>query len=111
MQLLSSRVTVLAALGAVIVLGGALMATSLAAARTEADLRARIAELTRVNGRQGVYWQARLQACETAAGSAVAPGRASAEDRARRLVARGPRGFDVCARMESADEAVLQTLK
>ena len=95
-----------------IVLGVALMATSISAGRTEAGLRARIASLTEVNTRLGVYWQARLRSCESAAagGTGEAPGKGSPEDRARRL-ARAPAGFDVCARMESADQAVLRTLK
>ncbi len=107
------RIVGLLALAGVIVLGAALIATATSAGRTEAALRARIAELTRVNARQAIYWQARLQACEAAGPGQGGDGlaHASAEDRARRLAAAQPAGFDVCARMESADQAVLQTLK
>jgi hypothetical protein len=102
------------ALGAVIVLALSLAATSVSAVRTERTLRARIAELTRINARQGAYWQAKLSACETLgprAGDTRRVTEISAADRARRLAGRGPAGFDVCARMESADQAVLETLR
>jgi hypothetical protein len=92
-----------------------LIASTVAAERNEAALRARIATLTAENLRNGVALHARLAACEggpadlartRAANAALSP-----EERARRLAAREPQGFDVCARMESADRAVLETLK
>lgn len=97
----------------VIVLGLALMVTSISAGRTEAGLRARIADLTRVNARLANYWQARLRTCESAAadGTSETLAKGSPEERARRLAARAPAGFDACARMESADQAVLRALK
>ena len=109
---LTGRYGGIAAIAAVIALGSVLMATSISAARTEAGLRARIADLTRINARQGAYWAARLSECR-AAGPADQDHLAnvSAEARARRLTTREPAGFDVCARMESADRAVLDTLK
>lgn len=104
----------LVALVAVIVLGLALIATALTAARTEAALRASIAALTAENRRVGAVWGARLAACET--GGARGPGRVTAaalsdSARAEQLARNAPAGFDVCARMESADQAVLETLK
>jgi hypothetical protein len=113
LKALTSRYTGPLASLLVIVLGLALMATSISAGRTEAGLRARIANLTEVNTRLGTYWQARLRSCESAAagGTSEALSKGSPEDRARRLAARAPAGFDVCARMESADQAVLRTLK
>ena len=97
---------------AVIVLGLALTVTSISAGRTEAGLRARIASLTQANSRLADYWQAKLRGCESAASGGTSPalGKGTPEERARRL-ATAPAGFDVCARMESADRAVLQTLK
>ena len=111
-QILSSRYMTLAALVVVSVLGVVLFVTSVSAARTEAQLRSRIAELTRVNARQGAYWNAKLSACEarpTAGSERVTD--VSPEGRARRLATREPAGFDVCARMESADRAVLESLR
>jgi hypothetical protein len=111
-QILTSRYVTLAALIALSLVGAVLFATSVSAARTEAQLRGRIAELTRINARQGAYWNAKLSACQAGkAGGAEKVADVSPEGRARRLAASGPAGFDVCARMESADRAVLETLR
>jgi hypothetical protein len=105
------------AFGAVLVvaaLGVALIMTSLTAAKTEAGLRARIAELMRENRQIGAVWGAKLAACEVGAvqnGSRVTAAALSNEARAKELAKNAPAGFDVCARMESADRAVLETLK
>jgi hypothetical protein len=114
MRMLSSPWAGLAAVTGVIVLGLALIATSLTAAQTEAMLRGKIAALTAENRQAGAIWTAKLAACE--AGGQVARGRVteaalSDEARARALAQKAPAGFDVCARMESADQAVLETLK
>lgn len=111
-RILTGRYVTLIALVAVSVLGAVLFATSVSATRTEAQLRARIAELTRINIRQGAYWNAKLSACQT--GTTRGEERvvdASPEGRARRLATNEPVGFDVCARMESADRAVLNALR
>ncbi|MGZ5956652.1 MAG: hypothetical protein ACXWKT_20515 [Caulobacteraceae bacterium] len=96
-----------------LIMCGLLIATSLTAARTEAQLRARITELARQDARTGALLYAKLAACESALppgpGGAAAPG--TIQDRAQRLASRGPEGFDVCARMESADRAVLENLR
>jgi hypothetical protein len=105
------------AVGAVLVvaaLGVALIVTTLTAAKTEAALRARIAELVRDNRQIGAVWGAKLAACQV--GAAQGHGRVtdadlSNEARAQALAKNAPAGFDVCARMESADRAVLETLK
>ena len=111
-QILTSRSVALVSLVAVTVLGAVLCATSLSAARTEAQLRARIAELTRINARQGAYWNAKLSACEAAPSrDADRAADDSPEGRARRLATSQPAGFDGCARMESADRAVLENLR
>ncbi|MFI4964726.1 MAG: hypothetical protein ACHP9T_05090 [Caulobacterales bacterium] len=94
---------------------GLLVATTVVAERHELALRQRIAALTAENQRNGLALHARLAACEGGPAD-VARRRASdakltPEERARRLAANEPVGFDVCARMESADRAVLETLK
>ncbi|WP_309604483.1 hypothetical protein [Phenylobacterium sp.] len=103
-----------------LVLCALLAVTANTAARTEATLRARVAQLSEENQKSGAVLQARLAACEGGArgGSGgggvavrVAGAETSAEARARRLTGSGPPGFDVCARMESADRAVLETLR
>jgi hypothetical protein len=102
-----------------IVMCGLLVATSLTAARNEAALRARVGELSAQNLRTGAVLHARLAACEGAtpgslprgaSGGAAGVTETSAQARAERL-AGSPVGFDVCARMESADRAVLETLR
>jgi hypothetical protein len=94
------------------VMCGLLVATSLSATRTETLLRARIAQLAAQDARTGALLHAKLVACENSPGQAGARGRlTSVEARAERLAGRAPQGFDVCARMESADRAVLETLQ
>ena len=97
-----------------IVMCGLLVATSLTAAHNEAALRARVGELSAQNMRTGAVLHARLAACEGAQPgvppSAATATPATAQARAERL-AGSPVGFDVCARMESADRAVLETLR
>jgi hypothetical protein len=111
---LATRWLALAAILVVAALGAALIVTSLTAAKTETALRARIAELVRENRQIGAVWGAKLAACEV--GAVQGPGRVTAaeltnEARAQALAKNAPEGFDVCARMESADRAVLETLK
>ncbi len=97
-----------------IVMCGLLVATSLSAAHNEAALRARVNELSAQNLRTGAVLHARLAACEGAQPGDAPKGagvtQTSAQARAERL-AGSPAGFDVCARMESADRAVLETLR
>lgn len=114
MQPLTSRWLTLVAFIAVVALGLALTATSLSAARTEAALRHQITELVRQNRQAGAVWGARLATCETGGGAGrgrVTNAAISGAERARELARTSPAGFDVCARMESADQAVLETLK
>jgi len=92
-----------------------LVVTTTMARQNEAVLRARIAALSAENLKTGMVLHARLAACEGApadlARAREANANISPETRAQRLAGRGPAGFDVCARMESADRAVLETLK
>jgi len=102
--------------GLSLVLCALLVGTALSAARTETQLRARIAQLSAQDARTGAVLHAKLAACEGALPGPVDPqtGKmqvASVAARAARLAGREPQGFDVCARMESADRAVLETLR
>jgi hypothetical protein len=94
---------------------GMLLVTTISAERNELNLQAKIAALTAENQRNGLALHARLAACEGGPAD-VARNRATnanltPEERAQRLANKEPVGFDVCARMESADRAVLETLK
>lgn len=93
---------------------GMLAVTSVSAQRNEASLRARIVALSAENQKVGVALHARLAACEGAPTDLPRMRALNAnltpEQRARRLSGQ-PAGFDVCARMESADRAVLETLR
>jgi hypothetical protein len=88
--------------------------TAVSARHTEMALRARIAALTAENQKAGLALHARLAACEGGPADLqklrATNANMTAEDRARRLSGE-PAGFDVCARMESADRAVLETLR
>jgi hypothetical protein len=91
-----------------------LVATVFTANQNEAVMQARIAALTAENQRNGIALHARLAACEGGPAD-LARDRAtnanlSIAQRAERLSGE-PAGFDVCARMESADRAVLETLR
>jgi hypothetical protein len=97
-----------------LVLCAMLGVTAVSASRTEAALRSRIAALTAENQRTGLALHARLAACEgqpaDLARERVTNANLSPEERAQRLKGE-PAGFDVCARMEAADRAVLGTLR
>ncbi|WP_372786777.1 hypothetical protein [Phenylobacterium sp.] len=92
-----------------------LIVTTLVAQQNEAVLKGRIAVLTAENARNGMVLHARLAACEggpaDVARTRLTNANATPEQRAQRLTGREPVGFDVCARMESADRAVLESLK
>ncbi len=81
-----------------------------------AALERRVAELTQQADRSQALWRAQLSACHAAAGAerlteAAYETPQDSKDAARRLLTQQPEGIDVCARMESADQAVLSTLK
>lgn len=74
----------------------------------------RIADLTRQSERSQALMRAQLAACHAATGDPqrlTETGYAGARDGAQGLLERRPQGIDACARMESADEAVLSNLK
>ena len=81
----------------------------------QAGLERRITELTVQAERSRALMKAQLAACHAAADpqrvTRAAYGVAPADGDARRLLEREPEGIDACARMESADQAVLSNLK
>jgi len=90
----------------------ALAATLTAARRTETDLQARLAQLDHRAQTLAAAWRAKAAACEAARPlQAAAPATPGVERIAERLASQPPPGFDACARMESADAAVLGALK
>jgi len=98
-----------------IVLCALLVTTTITARQNELALRSKVQALTEENQRNGIALHARLAACESGpadqARSQAANAALTPQQRAERLAGKEPVGFDVCARMESADRAVLETLK
>lgn len=79
-----------------------------------AQYEARIAELNQAAERTQATLRTQLASCHAAGrarqiAATVAEGRAP--DGAKRLLEQQPEGIDACARMESADRAVLSNLK
>jgi hypothetical protein len=89
--------------------------TAVTAEHNEVMLKRRISALMAENLRNGLALHARLAACEGGpadlARNRVSIAALTPEQRAQRLAGTEPQGFDVCARMESADRAVLETLR
>jgi hypothetical protein len=117
-QALTHRITSLAASTAALTMGVLLAISwgSWTAERTA--LERRITQLTEQAERSQALWKTQLAACHAARGDGLtaaayeppADGR-DAHEATRRLLTEQPEGIDVCARMESADQAVLSTLK
>lgn len=80
-----------------------------------ARYEARIAELTHASEKAEASFRMELASCQAAGAARQVPDqRVAAADTpagARRLLEQGPEGIDACARMESADQAVLSNLK
>ncbi|RAK58725.1 hypothetical protein DJ021_02365 [Phenylobacterium hankyongense] len=117
-QALTSRTAGPLATTVAVVLAVLLAASMTSAWRTEEVLNARVAKLVGQLNDSGSYWRARAVSCEAVAGGQrgsgairVAAGKEGDDAAAARLAKEPPAGFDVCARMESADAAVLSTLK
>lgn len=117
---LTSRAAGPVATAAALALTVALAWTWTSAAQSRAELEARIGALTQEAAASGASLKAQLAGCQgalRAAGSARAVATAAFDEElgpeamAARLVAEAPAGLDVCARMEAADRAVLQTLR
>lgn len=115
-QVLTNRMTGPIALVAAVIMA-ALLAVSWTAWQAERTmLEGRIAQLTQQSERSQSLWRAQLAACHAASGGdrvteATYEPPTDPKDAARRLLTQQPEGIDVCARMESADQAVLSTLK
>jgi hypothetical protein len=118
-QALTSRAAGPVAAAVAVLLAAALGVTWASAAHSRAELQARIAALQDQIARPDVTW--------TAAPAEAAPGvqpvalvgplpppppaRPGPRGAAERLLKTAPTGFDACARMESADAAVLAALE
>lgn len=98
-----------------VVMCGLLVGTVYNAETREAQLKTEIARLQDQAQKNAIALHARLAACESAPADLeqrrADNAKLTPQERAQRLAANSPQGFDVCARMESADRAVLETLK
>ena len=100
-------------------LAGGLAGALAQATRTEAALKAQVAELKAQNRDAALMWQAKLSTCHAQAatpaplpsGGRLTPVAEDGDTVAGRLASVGPAGFDDCARMEAADAAVLNSLR
>jgi len=119
---LTSRAAGPSASALALVLGAALAVSTGQAAHRRSQLTAQVAALAARNQQAGLYWRAQLSSCQATAavGAAPAPPQgkitrvatpAGGDAVAARLASEGPAGFDVCARMEAADQAVLASLR
>lgn len=80
----------------------------------EARYEARIAQLAQLAERERAGLRTQLATCQSTMSAAQAAAVATARpagDGARRLLEQEPEGIDACARMESADRAVLSNLR
>ena len=117
-RVLSHRAAAPAASLVAAVLAVALIAVTLQSRQEEAFLRQRIQAMSTQDASQ---LQAQLVSCRATVktfGQALAASRPRTtqisdgrQETAADLVTHPPAGFDVCARMESADQAVLKSLK
>ncbi|TAJ74776.1 MAG: hypothetical protein EPO51_01580 [Phenylobacterium sp.] len=115
-QILVNPATGLVAIGVAVALAVGLGVTSANWRAQQADYEARIAELTRASEKAEAGFRMELASCQAVgeARETLAPRVAAAGGTpagARRLLEQQPEGIDACARMESADQAVLSNLK
>lgn len=114
MAAMTGRKAAIALLALSLVLAVALVASAATWRRERADLQARVTYLTQQSERSQSVWKARLAACQASDAprrTIQTAGPATGDETVSRLLAQGPEGIDGCARMESADQAVLSTLK
>ena len=119
-QILVTPATGLIAIAVAVTLAVALGVSANVWQGERARLEARVAELTHAAEKAQASYRMELASCQ-AVGEArhVASGgsggdvaaRGPTSEGARRLLEQQPEGIDACARMESADEAVLSNLK
>ena len=115
-QLLMSPATGPVALAIAVTLAVALGVSASAWQAERAGYERRIAEMTRASERAQQRLRTQLTACHAAGRArevmeAEFAARGPSPDGARRLLEDQPEGIDACARMESADRAVLSNLK
>lgn len=119
-RVLTHRVTTLAAATAALVMAVLLAISWSTWTAQRTALERRITALSAQSERSKSLWQAQLSACQAGAGGPLtteaayeASGQPHGDRSAatQRLLDEQPEGIDVCARMESADQAVLSTLK
>jgi hypothetical protein len=108
-RVLTGRTAAVLAMLAALALAVALGSVWTAAGRNEARLETRIAALHEQLARSVALQKAEAAACQVAAEQKRVAAGAAGDPTARLLQA--PEGFDVCARMESADAAVLGSLR
>jgi len=105
------------ATSAALVLTAVLAASLARAGQTEGELKAQVAALAAAARANSVAWRTQLDSCRSELAQAKPPMTTAVtrvaggeEAVAERLASQGPAGFDVCARMEAADRAVLASL-
>lgn len=115
-QLLVNPVTGLVAIAVAISLAVALAVLSANWRSEQARYVSRIHDLTLAAERAEAGFRMELASCRAAGEARKTPevqitSTGATPARARRLLEQQPEGIDACARMESADQAVLQNLK
>jgi hypothetical protein len=117
---LTSRAAGPSASALALLLGAALVVSTSQAAHRQSQLKMQVAALSAHDAQASLYWRAQLTSCRTAAATPRAAPQGtitrvaepvSGDAVAARLASQGPAGFDVCARMEAADQAVLASLR
>jgi len=108
---LTGAVAIATALALAVALG--ITATGWNAERSRYETR--IAELTRASEKAEASFRMELASCQAGEARRQPEAQVAAAgetpEGARRLLEQQPEGFDACARMESADRAVLSNLK
>lgn len=116
-QILVNPATGLTAMAVAVTLAVALGIGASAWQSERVRYESRIAELTRASERAEAGYRMELASCRAAGEARRATTevdfatRGPTPEGARRLLEQQPEGIDACARMESADQAVLSNLK
>ena len=115
-QFLVNPATGMIAIAVALALAVALSVVSTAHQAEREGYESRIAALTRASERAEAAFRMELASCQAVGEARQAPptevaARGSTSVGARRLLEQQPEGIDACARMESADQAVLSNLK
>lgn len=116
-QILMSPATGMIAIAVALALAVALGTGATSWQSERARYEARIVELTRAAEKAEAGFRTELASCRAAgearqiAGGVRYAAQGATPEGARRLLEQQPEGIDACARMESADQAVLSNLK